>query len=364
MRRRAFTLIELLVVIAIIAILIGLLVPAVQKVRDAAARTVCQDNLKQLGLAAHNYHSSYKRLPPGYDGPSPNAHFEVDAAGNEINNGWRSNGNPKWIGSLVYLLPYIEQGAIYRQLKTTSDSTYKGTWWGTNPDFTLAHSLIPILICPSDPVGTGTTLTAGSPACMHSYASLYPKDPRASGAVLLYFPESQNPGISGLGRTNYTGVAGTSWSDATTSATASGPGANYAMFQGIFTNRSQTRITDITDGSSNTLMFGEGLGGTSPGARDFQWDWIAIGACATFGGIPNGQTISSGAVTNPTWSNFNSMHGGIVYFCFADGSVRGLSPGSSTQRNPTSPGSDWYVYQMLAGMQDGQTWSTASLLND
>src|SRR5262249_29273213 len=177
---------------------------------------------------------------------------------------------------------------------------------------------------------------SGTGALMHSYASLLPSDTRASGVVILYFP-----GNSTLGRTNYLGVAGTSWSDATTAAQASGPGANYAMFQGIFTNRSKTRVTDITDGSSNTLLFGEGLGGSSPGARDFAWSWMGCGALATFAGIQDGQSIISGtspAVTNPSWSSFNSAHSGIVNFCFADGSVRVLRPGNSTQRNPTTLG--------------------------
>jgi hypothetical protein len=307
-------------------------------------------------VAAHNYHSAYKAFPPGYDGPSPNIHYP--------NAGYSTSGHPKWVGSLVYLLPYVEQTVIYQKLRTMTDPTYTGNWYQTNPDYTLAYTQIPVFLCPSAPVAPGSTLSLGSAAFVHSYASLLPADPRASGAVLLYFAESTNPGISGLGRTNYAGVAGTSFSDATTSAVASGPGANYAMFQGIFTNRSKTRTTDVTDGTSNTLLFGEGLGGSPTG--DLQWTWMGVGAIPTFQGIQDGQSVVNGGVaatSNPSWSSFNSAHGGIVLFCFADGSVRGLHPGNSTQRNPTSPGSDWYVYQQLAGMRDGQTWNTADLLD-
>jgi prepilin-type N-terminal cleavage/methylation domain-containing protein len=121
-KMRGFTLIELLVVIAIIAILIALLVPAVQKVREAAARTQCSNHQKQIGLAIHNYHDSFKRMPPNvsYEGPPP------------------STG---WTVFFAHILPYIEQDGV---LKLSIPS---GASWGNN-----AHSkVIPIYLCPSDP---------------------------------------------------------------------------------------------------------------------------------------------------------------------------------------------------------------------
>src|SRR5437660_4147749 len=120
-RRLAFTLIELLVVIAIIAILIGLLVPAVQKVREAAARANCQNSLKQLGLACHSFHDTYKRFPIAVD---------------------RGNLSTQWLGWIAQILPYFEQGNLYKLV--TGDAT------------TFAQGRmqpIPMLICPSDPRG-------------------------------------------------------------------------------------------------------------------------------------------------------------------------------------------------------------------
>src|SRR5215470_12052615 len=106
--RPAFTLIELVVVIALIAILIGLLLPAVQKVREAAARTQCKNNLKQIGLAFHNYHSAQSRFPPGFN--SQAAYTDGPSLG------------PGW-GWGAYLLSYLEQDNLYRQINFTKDIT-------------------------------------------------------------------------------------------------------------------------------------------------------------------------------------------------------------------------------------------------
>src|SRR6476469_6044159 len=113
-RRRAFTLIELLVVIAIIAILIALLVPAVQKVREAAARTQCLNNLKQIGLALHSFHDVNKRLPAGaHNDKTP---FGTSPTGSEWGSSW-----------IVSILPQIEQGPMYKQLRLNG-----GSGWGAN----------------------------------------------------------------------------------------------------------------------------------------------------------------------------------------------------------------------------------------
>src|SRR5262245_25533107 len=127
--RRGFTLIELLVVIAIIAVLIGLLLPAVQKVRETAARISCANNLKQIALAAHNYHDATNRFPTG-------ARLSIDVGGIP------TGGTNLW----VELLPYFEKDNLYKQWDHNDNRNNVG---GTNA---LSARVIKILLCPSDPL--------------------------------------------------------------------------------------------------------------------------------------------------------------------------------------------------------------------
>src|SRR5689334_3935686 len=139
-RKSAFTLIELLVVIAIIAVLIGLLLPAVQKVREASARSVCQNNLKQIALGAMSFESAYGRLPPG----------QLNAIAGRSTGFFDAQG----FGALVFILPYVEQDAIARQLQTNMDLNTLGNrtgnqfWSSSANDFGLSQSKIKTFMCP------------------------------------------------------------------------------------------------------------------------------------------------------------------------------------------------------------------------
>src|SRR5690349_8505557 len=142
--RRGLTVIELLVLIAIIAILIGLVVPAVQQVRESASRAQCQNNLKQLGLACHMHHDTFKRFPPGYTAFAPYHNGATDTS-------------PGW-GWAAYLLPYIEQRNLYNQINFAQPILGQAA----------AQAVIPLLLCPSD-ITTGpfmATDAAGSPLAL------------------------------------------------------------------------------------------------------------------------------------------------------------------------------------------------------
>jgi prepilin-type N-terminal cleavage/methylation domain-containing protein len=351
--RPAFTLIELLVVIAIIAILIGLLLPAVQKVREAASRMKCTNNLKQLGLAAHNYHSAHGVLPPGYLGPKPNIHYPGP--------GWI---DAQHVGVLVFLLPYLEQEPLFRQVQSPLGiDDLAAPWWTVPSDGLAAQYRVPLFQCPSDPVENVGGVTTGTAALYHTFTS-YSTDYTGNvgnGSVIAYFG-TDTP----IGRTNYAGVSGGNGLNASTASPSDMIDGTIPVdlnkYIGIFYNRSRTRVEHILDGSSNTLMFGEGLGGIAVGTpRNFQWSWFGVGAVPTkFGLAPGGGQRQA---INGDWPCFSSLHIGITNFCFGDGSVRSLRNGGTGVRNPSTVGNNWFVYQALGGMRDGLQENFQNIMN-
>jgi prepilin-type N-terminal cleavage/methylation domain-containing protein len=333
-RGSGFTLIELLVVIAIIAILVGLLLPAVQKVREAANRAQCSNNLKQIALASHNFESAQKRLPPAVMG---------SMLPRNLNPGSPFLSNP-WVGTLAFLLPYIEQENLYNQLQvdwswsSPQDAGVgkSAAWWFNPVNFQLAQTSIKTYLCPSDNAAdiVPTYNVYYSFAC-NNYTFWGVRDPIEGG--------QQGPSIV-IGRTNYLSCRGTF--DRTGDPF-------YDSFAGMFINRGRVKISDATDGTSNTLAFGEGLGEINQftRTRDRLWSWMGCSMVAYWGvdnpwgdGDPNS---GNGA----HWYNFSSMHPGICQFAFADGSVRSLLKGiANTNSAFTTP---WYHLQELAGRADG-----------
>ena len=203
--------VELLVVIAIIAILIGLLVPAVQRVREGAARTQCQNNLKQIGLALHSYEGVNKVFPPGYvSDPTNPAMGPIDPGFNDAGPGW---------GWLTFLLPYVEQGSLYDCLNLNLPCYHPA-------NAAAVKTMLSVFLCPSDGGG---------------------QNPSAGGPVNL--PDINNNTLGVFGRSNYVHSVGSSTLWCSWPVTIQPNGAMY--------RNSTTRVADVTDGLSNTVFAGE-----------------------------------------------------------------------------------------------------------
>jgi prepilin-type N-terminal cleavage/methylation domain-containing protein/prepilin-type processing-associated H-X9-DG protein len=275
-RRSAFTLVELLVVIAIIAVLIGLLVPAVQKVREAANRMSCTNNLKQIGLAAHNFVTTKGRFPPGWvEGPFPPA--GVTAAANH--------------GSWPFLLPFLEQEALAKSYVWTEH-------WYVPVNEPVVFTQLKILQCPSaepDRVGKVTSVNREGACADYSAVSYV------------------NPALAKLG-----------WID---------PAADY---DGVMTKNFMARPEDITDGTSNTILIAEDAGRPKAWqAGRLVPDVLASGGPWAAGAntLQNLMGSTSDGTSRPGPCALNCTNRGEVYsfhpgganVVFADGSVHFLS---------------------------------------
>ena len=273
---RGFTLIELLVVIAIIAILVALLLPAVQQAREAARRSSCKNNLKQIGLALHNYHDTHRVFPFGL----------------LYREGHANAANLKVPGAFTMMLPFIEQGPLYDDLAgDTNDFRTEWSDGATDP----SAMIIDVYMCPSDVM------------------------------------DNTNPQRQDNGKSNYVLIAGARRSDNSNHAAAD----NYfGETDGIFYINSDTKLRDITDGTSSTFMVGERDGGDgsagSPrraavwiGSQRSQWHNQQLGS--TDG--TNTSLLLNTAIVNGTsrWNSLGSLHQGGAHFSMADASVQFVS---------------------------------------
>jgi prepilin-type N-terminal cleavage/methylation domain-containing protein len=290
-RRTGFTLIELLVVIAIIAVLIGLLLPAVQKVREAAARSSCTNNLKQISIACHAYHDAYGFLPP-------------------------SRIHDHWANWAVLILPYIEQTAGFNL-------------WDLSQPYYLQQTAVQqlqvkVFYCPSRNRGITLSTSGDVPdnsnpdgshhaGSLGDYASSSGSMPSYAGSPIVWY---DGPFANGA-------VIGAN--------TCQGSTANVTKYQGL------VPFAKITDGTSNTLLAGEkqviptkyGIGGGSAGDGailngDHEWNYARLAGPGY--GLCTGPTDASSG-----WSaRFGSNHTGVVIFAFCDGGVRGLLTSTDT----------------------------------
>jgi len=334
-----FTLIELLVVIAIIAILIALLLPAVQQAREAARRSQCQNNLKQIGLALHNYHDIFNGFAPGYIASSDAVRAPTVGANRAA---WA------WGASI---LPQIDQAPLYNQLNVGArplgialDPA------AANNISQLAQQVVPAFICPSDS-GRNVSGTASPDQQLIDQAGAWQK-----------IAKSNYVGVN-TSRRWHTGGRLTGPDEGAESQWTPAPNANGSP-NGVFFRNRAVQMRDISDGTSNTLAVGERAWGFSVGSTGLR---ITCRAGVFLGNIIDNEQLtlhrSLGSLVLPLNSDdelecirgFASPHTGGVFFLMCDGAVRFIS--ENIDHKPLTggvPDPMDSTLERLGGRNDGQ----------
>jgi prepilin-type N-terminal cleavage/methylation domain-containing protein len=277
-KRQGFTLIELLVVIAIIAILIALLLPAVQQAREAARRTQCRNNLHQIGLAMHNYHDTHGLFPPPVIGRHANGLCAPPGITSTMPGGW---------GWGAMILPFLDEAALFNASNFDLDV-------GAGANSTVVQARLTQFNCPSD-IDPSLRMSSG-------------------GVVAMTGNYAVNGGPSDwiCGWCTETNADGSHWD----------PLRDWPSGTGVFYLNSKTKIRDIIDGTSNTLMAGEvHMDQDTCKSADNCGFW-AVGRHA---GNACRDTVMPMNVQMGDWWSFGSKHEGGGFFLFCDGQVRFLS---------------------------------------
>jgi prepilin-type N-terminal cleavage/methylation domain-containing protein/prepilin-type processing-associated H-X9-DG protein len=333
--RRAFTLIELLVVIAIVGVLIALLLPAAQKVREAAASAGCKNNLKQIALAAQAYaEANESQLPPGLNSSSG-------------------------IGPLAYLLPYVEQENAYKLIpaalftpsatKATPTNNLHGFdlgppastgtlprnfWFFDSSARQAGTSRVRSFECPSDnPYG---------PAHWTGLFTFSFFIPPSTVRPQVVYSLSTTGGVTDglhLGLTSYLGCGGFAGRIGV---------PDFDAYTGVFTTDSTVRLPDIADGTANTMAFGEFVGDHPAGSTGFCMTWIGSGYMDTIGGLPDPSAFYA----------FGSRHSRVVNFAFCDGAVHSVNKSFPASQVPSES-----ELIKASGYSDGQALNWSNLGN-
>lgn len=367
-QKNGFTLIELLVVIAVIAILVALIMPAVQSARESARRTQCRNNLKQIGIALHNYHETSNCLPFGY---------VSDVTDPTTGKAW---------GWAVSILPYLDQGAIYKKLSPTTMTLQQVMDSPTHQPF--LRTPLTAFYCPSDELElteshlnrrfTGFTLTAStwaggtstllagrastesrrieSPVLTAHVIPWPPPAPPAPGAPPPP-PPPPAPGPAGVpvGTSSYVASLGSVWDETTTTWSLT-----RLRGDGAFGNNTKVTFSDIKDGTSNTFAIGERASDRFAAV----WAGVDFWDNCVYSGNQMVLATTAYRLNDFAWGSafdcrsrgaagFSSVHTGGAYFLMMDGAVRFVSDTIDSEYTPGI--ADRKTYQRLSDIADGET---------